>query len=135
MALNFLHHNELFVSKPSNISKNIRNPQAYIPRSWPRPCNKGDTPMLVLEEKQKARKLDLLKLKIPPIREITTSHPMPSATDKSAMTSIMATTSTPSPAKMCKRWGLPCPFYAQSTQHPCPVDSDWSEEDCDRETK
>ena len=58
---------------------------------------------------------------------------MPSATDNPTMASIMATTSTPSPAKMCKRWGLLCPFSAQSTPHPSPIDSDWSEEGWDRE--
>ena len=56
---------------------------------------------------------------------------MPSATNNPAMANIMVSTSTPSPAKMCKRWGLPCPFCAQSTQHPSPVDSNWSEEDWD----
>ena len=57
---------------------------------------------------------------------------MPSATDNPAMASIMVTTSTTSPAKMCKRWGPPCLSCTQSTQHPS-VDSDWSEEDWDGE--
>ena len=87
----------------------------------------------VLEEKQKTRKLDLSKFKNPPIREVTNSHPLPSATDNPTMASIMVTTSTPSPVKMCKRWGPPCLFYAQSTPHPSLVDTDWSEEDCHRE--
>ena len=49
----------LFVSNPSNISRRLEVPKPQILRSWPRPYNKEDTPMLVLEEKQTARKLDL----------------------------------------------------------------------------
>ena len=85
--------------------------------------------MPVPEEKQKARKLDLSKLKNPPMREITTSCPIPSATDNPTIASIKVTTSTPSPAKMCKGWGLPCLLCVQSAQHSSPVDSGWSEED------
>ena len=64
----------LFVSDPSNISRTLEVPKPQIPRLWPRPYNKEDTPTPVPEEKQKARKLDLSKLKNPPVREITTSH-------------------------------------------------------------
>ena len=60
---------------------------------------------------------------------------MPSATDNPDTANIMVTTSTPSPAKMCKRWGLPCLYCAQSTQYPSPVDSNWSEEDWDGEVE
>ena len=123
----------LFFSNPSSISRTLEVPKPQTLRLWPRPYNKEDTLMPILEEKQKARKLDPSKLKYPLIREITTSHPILSAIDKPTTASIMVTTSTPSPAKMCKRWGLPCPFCAQSTQHPSPVDSDWSEEDWDGE--
>ena len=89
--------------------------------------------MPVPEEKQKARKLDLSKLKNPPGREITTSCPMPPAICNPSTASIMVTLSTPSAAKMCKGWGLPCLCCAQSTQHPSSVDSDWSEEDWGKE--
>ena len=57
---------------------------------------------------------------------------MPSATDNTTTASIMVTTSTPSSAKTCNRWGPPCSFCIQSTQHSSPVDSNWSEEDWDR---
>ena len=43
----------------------------------------------------------------------------------------MVTADTPSPAKMCKRWGLLCPFCAQTAQHPSLGDSYWLEEDWD----
>ena len=98
----------------------------------PGPSCKEDISIPAPEEKQKVRKLDLLKLWNPPIREITSSHPEPLTTNTPTMASIMATADMPSPAKTCKRWGLPCPFCAQSAPHPSPVDSDWSEEDWDR---
>ena len=56
---------------------------------------------------------------------------MQSATDNHTTDSIIATTGTPSPAKMYKRWELPSLFCPQSAQYPSPVDSDWSEEDWD----
>ena len=97
------------------------------------PYNKEDTSMPFPEEKQKSRKLDLSKLKNPPIREITNSCPMPSGTDSPTMASIMAATCTPSPAKTCKRWELPCLFCAQSANTPSQWTQDWSEEDWDGE--
>ena len=103
----------------------------FISILWPRTHNKEDTPMSVLEEKQKVRKLNLSKFKNSPAREITTYHPVPSVTENSVMASIMVATNTPSPAKMYRRWGPPCPFCVQSAPHPFPVDADWSEEDRD----
>ena len=89
--------------------------------------------MSVPEEKQKVGKLDLSKFKNPPAREITTSHSAPLVTENSTIANITAATNTPSPAKMCKRWGSACPFCVQSAPHPSPMDSDWSEEDRDGE--
>ena len=43
------------------------------------------------------------------------------------------TTTVASTCRMCKRWGLPCPFCTQSGPHPSPVESDWSDEDWNRE--
>ena len=90
----------------------------FVTRSRPMPPNKEDNPMPVPEEKQKMRGLDLSKFKIPPAREITTSHPAPSVMENSAMASIMAATNTPSPGKRCKRWGPPCPSCVQSPHTP-----------------
>ena len=63
--------------------------------------------------------------------EPTSSHPMPPAaeTNTSPTASAMVATTAPSSDKEYKRWGPPCPFCAQSAQHPLPVDSDWSEEE------
>ena len=58
---------------------------------------------------------------------------MPMATYNPTTASTMTTISTPSPTKTFKRWGLSCPFCAQSTPNPSPVDSDWSKEDWDGE--
>ena len=58
-----------------------------------------------------------------PAVEITTSP----------MASTMVATTVPSSDKACKRLGPPCPFCAQSAPHPSLVDSDWSEEDWDRD--
>ena len=44
----------------------------------------------------------------------------------------MAVTVTPSSKGVYKRWGPPCLFCTQSTPHASPVDSDWPEEDWDR---
>ena len=33
----------------------------------------------------------------------------------------------------CKKWGPPCPFCVQSTPHPSPVESHWSDEDWNRD--
>ena len=127
----------LFVSNSSNTLRTPHIPNPQIPMEWntaspksnPGLSHKEDTPMPTPEEKQKVRKLDLSKLRSPPIREITSSHPKPPTTNTPTTPSITVTADTPSPAKMCKRWGPPCPFCAQSTPHPSPVDSDWSEED------
>ena len=108
----------LFVSNPSSISRTLEVPKPQIPRLWSRPYNKEDTPMPV---HRKERKLDLSKLKNPPIREVANSCPMPWATDNPTMASITVTTSAPSPAKMCKRWGLPYLFCAKSICHPSQV--------------
>ena len=63
------------------------------------------------------------------------SHPKPPTTNTPTMASIMAAADTPSPAKMCERWGLPCLFCVQSTPHSSSVDSDWSEEHWDGNIK
>ena len=39
------------------------------------------------------------------------------------------TTTMPSTCRTCKRWGLPCPFCAQSAPDPSPVESDWYDKD------
>ena len=85
------------------------------------------------EEKQKIRKLDMAKFKNRKARKPTSSHSMPSAaeTNTSLMASTMTATTAPASDKICKRWELPCPFCAQSSLYPSPVDSDSSEEDWD----
>ena len=53
-------------------------------------------------------------------------------TSASPTASTMVATTTPSSDKAGKRWQrTPCPFCAQSAQHPSPVDSYCSEEDWD----
>ena len=95
----------------------------FVTRSWPKPHNEGITPMSVPEEKQEMKALTS-KYKIPPTREISTSHPALSITQSSTTVNVMVAMNTPSPAKRCQRWGLPCPFCVQSTPHPSPVESD-----------
>ena len=77
--------------------------------------------------------LDLTKVKKPPARETTTSHPALSVAWSTAMAKVAAAMNTPSPTKGCKRWGLPCLFCTQSAPHPSPVKSEWSQEDWDGE--
>ena len=57
------------------------------------PTNKEDNPMLAQEEKQIMRGLDLSKFKIPPAREMKTSHPTPLVMENSSMASYSATAS------------------------------------------
>ena len=73
----------------------------------------------------------MAKFKNPRARKPTFSDPMLSAADTntSSMAYTTVATTAPSSDKICKRWGPPCPFSAQSAPHPSPVDSDWSEED------
>ena len=93
-------------------------------------------PAPALEEKEKKtenNKVGHGKFKNPKARKPTSSHPMPSAAETitSPMASTTVATIASSSGKICKRWGLSCPFCAQSALHPSPVDSDWSEEDWD----
>ena len=76
MDLHSLHYSEVICFQPIQPSGTLEVPKPQIPRLWPRPYNKEDTSMPVMEEKQKARILDLSKVKNPPIREVTNSHPM-----------------------------------------------------------
>ena len=69
--------------------------------------------------------------------------PLPSAkatvatttnTTRTSTSPKMNTTTNPtvtSLCRSCKRWGLPCPFCAESTLHPSPQESNWSDKDWD----
>ena len=70
--------------------------------------------------------------------------PLPST--KSMLTVTTTTTRTVSPridittnpmmmstCRICKRWGLPCPFCTQSVPHLSYIESNWSDEDWHRD--
>ena len=71
---------------------------------------------------------------MPVATKLISSQPILPATGTNTptMASNTAATSMSSSKEPCKRWGLPYLLCAQSTPHPSPVDSDWSEEDWDR---
>ena len=96
--------------------------------------------------KSKVRKLDMSRFAPPKAKRpanLWAALPSPKVTmtaTTNAMTRTaslkMNTTTNPimtSTCRTCKRWGLPCPFCVQSTPHPSPVVSDWSNEDWDRD--
>ena len=73
------------------------------------------------------------KFKTPEATRPTSSQSMPPAikTATSTMASTTVAATAQSSNRACKRWGLPCPFCAQSAPHPSLVDSDWLEDDWD----
>ena len=70
----------------------------------------------------KVKRLALSWAPLPVTNTTTTTM----ATDPMIATTRPAMTSS---CKTCKRWGPPCPLFAQSAQHPSPQESDWSDED------
>ena len=96
--------------------------------------------------KPKTQRLDMSKFAPPEVKRPTNCglHCLPPnhmETSTTTTTSIAdpkvanITMMVASTCRMCKRWGLHCPFCAQSTLHPSPVESDWSIEDCNGENK
>ena len=122
-------------TEEENATPHISNASDLIdpkPNSIYIPSYEEETPIPTQEKerKQKIRKPDMSKFKNPVARKPASFLPMPPAaeTTTSMMDSIMVATTAPSSDKTCKRWELPCPFCAQSTQHHSPVDSDWPED-------
>ena len=84
--------------------------------------------------KPKIRKLGMAKFASPKAKRpsLLPSPTMELITPTTASARIAAScTSILSSCKTCKKWGLSCPFCAQSALQPSPIDSVWSEEDLD----